>query len=159
MRASAPAVAVIIPSPMPPPEPKIPVRVRILLDERTLLDTTNHISESELLGKGTAIAVDVVIPKDERSRIAIGTGALPSYLPGGLWGWIGGAIGSPSTIHVVKIFIETAIAGPALTALINLLVKSLVEDVKKKLADSKLKDAKIILYGPDGKEIDLDSKH
>ena len=58
----------------------------------------------------------------------------------------------------MKVFVETAIAGPALTALINAIVRVLVDDFKKNLANSKSKDAKITLYGPDGQEIDLDSK-
>jgi hypothetical protein len=72
------------------------------------------------------------------------------------FGWI---IGSHDhVVQTVKVFVETAIAGPALTALINAIVRVLVDDFKKNLANSKSKDAKITLYGPDGQEIDLDSK-
>jgi hypothetical protein len=53
----------------------------------------------------------------------------------------------------VRIFIETTIAGPALTALTKKIIESVCTEVAKRVAESKLKRAKVLLYGPDNKEI------
>jgi hypothetical protein len=145
---------------MTPPAQEPTVQVRIVLDDRgTLAREKASVSEDELFRIEKELSTRGVLPPDDRISTGLGAGSTYRGLLE-MFGMFGDIIGrSDHTIQTVKVFIETAIAGPALTALISSIVKVLVDDFKKKLADGKSKDAKITLYGPDGKEIDLNSKH
>jgi hypothetical protein len=143
---------------MTSPQEEKDVRIRITWEDRTLFDRTVRFSESQIPGVADGISVKEIPAEGAAGKIGIGAVGVIFSVPFAYWGWIGGMFSGSSTVQVVKVFIETAIAGPALAALINAIAKSLVDEVRSKLADTKLKKAKIILYGPDGKEIDLDSK-
>jgi hypothetical protein len=144
---------------MTPPAQEVPVRIRVELDDRTLVNRRGHVSEDEIFRTEKELSGKGVLSKEKPDPTAgLGSGATYRELLEMFesFGWI---IGSHDhVVQTVKVFVETAIAGPALTALINAIVRVLVDDFKKNLANSKSKDAKITLYGPDGQEIDLDSK-
>jgi hypothetical protein len=85
-----------------------------VLDERTLLNQTLHVSESEILETEKEIAAGGVLPQENlgRGTTVLRAGAAYGEVLG-LFGSVGDLIRSHLTVQTVKVFVETAIAGPA----------------------------------------------
>jgi hypothetical protein len=133
-------------------EPKA-VRIRVTWESQSLYDQEFVATESELLQPNQFTQYPILYDNTYLGSLpAIGAVAGVVIDVGGLTSLLGRAV---QLFHTppVRIFIETTIAGSALTVLTKKVIDSVCTEVAKRVAESKLKRAKVLLYGPDNKEI------
>jgi hypothetical protein len=129
------------------------VRVRMKWEDTFRHDFEMDVSEGELLGIEDPLEISptpMYVPPLEMK---------PSF-----GGTLAAIIAVPEIQHVfdafntppVRVFIETAIAGPALSTLVKMIVENVCKKLKRDVEKTKIKHAKVLLYGPDGKEIKWD---
>ena len=129
------------------------VRIQMKWEDRFLRDIEMDVSEGELLGiedpLGFLITPEYVDPLSDKLNLA---------------GMVLRITMAPELRHVfetlntppVRVFIETAIVGPALSTLVKIVIENVCKKLKKEVEKTEIKHAKVLLYGPDGKEIKWD---
>jgi hypothetical protein len=134
----------------------VPVRIRITLNEEVVYDESHSVLEERF-----EFEVPPIPPTDNG---LLGTGAIAISAIGQSAGLlIGASVGVVQLLHYlanqpVKVFVETALAGPALAAVTKAVIENVCVKIKETLQARKVKNSRVLLYGPDGKAIDWEKK-
>jgi hypothetical protein len=110
------------------------IRIRILKGDNVLWNKPFELSEDEL----TKAVVETIFGSER-------------YRPGLLWfSWI-------RDLHPIKVFIEGSASGAVLTTVTKVITESVCAKIRQNL-ESRKKKTKVLLYSPEGKEIDWEKK-